>query len=93
MVFGLLSLSLQACHLLYRIISVLLECLDDAHLVIGTKCFKRDRQFYCRIAICADKLIVFKFNDIALLLSDDRRHTSSPGRSGSSTDMVKILSL
>ena len=32
-------LSLQACHLLYRIISVLLECLDDAHLVIGTKCF------------------------------------------------------
>ena len=73
-------LSLQTCHLLYRIISMLLECLDDAHLVIGTKCLKRDRQFYCRIAICADKLIVFKLNDIALLLSDDRCHTHELAR-------------
>ena len=48
--------------------------------MIGTKCFKRDRQFYCRIAICADKLIVFKLNDIALLLSDDRCHTHELAR-------------
>ena len=34
--------------------------------MLGSKCFHRHPQFYCRIPVCADKLIMLQFNDIAL---------------------------
>ena len=78
--------------------TVVFKCFDNSLLVFTTKCFDGHTQLYSSVAVCGNKLVMIEAYNITVTvgygLSERTLATrsSSPGRSGSSTETVKMRS-
>ena len=54
---------------------MILQRLNNTHLMFCAKCLKCNTQLHCRIAVGGNKLVMLQLDDIALLLGDDACHT------------------
>ena len=63
---------LRRCKL--WLVSLLLKCFHNALLMLMAECLHSDNQLHRRVAVDADKLVMFQFNNIALLLRNQRRN-------------------
>ena len=61
-------------------VAAVLKCINDALLMLCSKCFDRHFQLYLVVPVDADKLVMFQTDDIALLVGNDLRYMNELAR-------------